>query len=428
MLGRVSLQPCASFHAPPTPKELPVANTSTDQDVAEDLLYLMACAVNDTCPDSERISSMDLPSVLELARFHSVAAMAGLALKKSMPLPPKWDQEVATSEYRYALMKAERTQVIAALAQEGIRCACLKGIILAEYYPSPAMREMCDNDILYEYTPENALTVRHIMEGMGYQTKAFDGANTDEYVKRPIFNFEMHTALESAETATLRHGDRVFDGVWKHAVPLASEPGAYALDPSDFYLYFIAHAFKHYRTGTIGVRVLADTCIVRKALLHSLDKDRVRNGLALLGAADFDTRLNELAMELMSTPSKTRERLRSLSSRYETMFAMMLGSGTYGTASTVMQRRLGEISEEGKPTRSLRRRYLADRLFPSVEIIEMNYPICRRYPVLLPLFYAYRIIHGAITKRGAIEGELGVLDSELSSNQEPTCTSQDQSK
>lgn len=382
---------------------------------AENLLYLMACAVNDARPDAERVSRMDLGPLLKLAEFHSVAAMIGLALKKNGPLAPEWERQVAYSEYRYALMKNERAHIVQTLAQQGIRCACLKGIVLAEHYPSPAMREMCDNDILYEYTPEAALTVRRVMEDMGYRTKSFDEANTDEYLKQPLYNFEMHAALESAETANLRHGDRVFDGVWEHVVPFASEPNAYMLDPSDFYLYFIAHAFKHYRTGTIGVRVLADACIARKAFADELDDRRIRAGLIALGATDFSMHLNELAAALLGDPSKTVERMHSLSPHDRAILEMMLGSGTYGASSTVMQRRLEGVAEGGKSTKNLRHRYLAGRLFPSTEIMGMNYPVCRRHPALLPFYYVYRIINGAITKRDAIKGELSVLNSELPS-------------
>lgn len=390
------------------------------QDVVEDLLYLMACAVNDASPDPERVTKMDLPAVLALARFHSVAAMAGMALRKATPLSPDWNAAVASSEYRYAMMGAERERVIEALGREGIRCACLKGIVLAEHYPSPVMREMCDNDILYEYSPESARTVRRVMEGMGYHTESYDQANTDEYMKEPVFNFEMHAALESGETAYLRRGDRVFDGVWERVVPLDSEPGTYALDPTDSYLYFVSHAYKHYRTGSIGVRVLADAIVVRRAFGERLDADRVGDGLAALGATGFVADLDGLATHLLEDPSRTAEHLRNLSPEQAGMLSMILGSGTYGTQSTVVRQRLRKVAgDDGQPS-NLRRRYLARRLFPSREVMGMSFPVCRRHPVLLPCLYAYRIVRGVATKRTAIRGELGILDSELASAEEPS--------
>lgn len=392
----------------------------TGQSEAEDLLYLMACAVNDANPDPERIAQMDLPAILRLAKFHSVSAMVGMALRRSMPLSPEWNREVASSEYRYAMMSAERAKVIASLAKEGIRCACLKGIILAEHYPSPVMREMCDNDVLYEYSPENARTVRRVMEGMGYEAKSFDHANTDEYVKRPIFNFEMHAALESGETAYRRQGDRVFDDVWEHVVPLPSEPGAYALDPTDFYLYFVSHAYKHYRMGSIGVRVLADALVVRRSFEGGLDDRRIGNGLASLGATEFAARLDELAMDLLGDPSKTAARLHDLTPEQGEMLSMMLGSGTYGTQSTVIHRRLEKVASEPGQTGDVRRRYLMQRVFPSTELMKSFFPACRRHPVLLPYFYVYRIIRGVATKRASIKGELGILDSELASSEKPS--------
>jgi hypothetical protein len=396
------------------------------QDVSEDLLYLMACAVNDVSPDPERVLRMDLNAVLGLAKFHSVAAMAGLALRKLAPLSPKWEGVVASSEYRYALMGAERGRVITSLAHEGVRCACLKGIILAEHYPSPVMREMCDNDILYEYTPENARTVRHVMEGMGYQTKSFDQTNTDEYMRTPIFNFEMHAALESGETAFRRQGDRVFDGVWERVIPLASEPGAYALDPTDFYLYFVSHAYKHFRTGSIGVRVLADARIVQGAYEGRLDDRRLNDGLAALGAVDFAANLDELAMGLLGDPTRTAAYLHNLTPKQGETLSVMLGSGTYGTQSTVIHRRLEKVESEPGQAGNVRRRYLMQRVFPSTELMKSFFPACRRYPVLLPYFYVYRIIRGVATKRTSIKSELGILDSELASSEKSSQAARNQ--
>ena len=398
----------------------------TGQSEAEDLLYLMAFAVNDARPDPERIAQLDLPAILRLAKFHSVSAMAGMILRRSTPLSPEWNREVASSEYRYAMMSAERAKVIASMAKEGIRCACLKGIVLAEHYPSPVMREMCDNDILFEYTPENARTVRRVMEGMGYHTKSYDQANTDEYMKRPIFNFEMHAALESGETAYRRQGDRVFDDVWGRIVPLESEPGAYALDPTDFYLYFVSHAYKHFRTGSIGVRVLADARIVQGAYEGRLDDRRLNDGLAALGAVDFAANLDELAMGLLGDPTRTAAYLHNLTPKQGETLSVMLGSGTYGTQSTVIHRRLEKVESGPGQAGNVRRRYLMQRVFPSTELMKSFFPACRRYPVLLPYFYVYRIIRGVATKRTSIKSELGILDSELASSEKPSQAARNQ--
>ena len=66
------------------------------------------------------------------------------------------------------------------------------------------------------------------------------------------------------------------------------------------------------------------------------------------------------------------------------------------------------------------------RVFPSTELMKSFFPACRRYPVLLPYFYVYRIIRGVATKRTSIKSELGILDSELASSEKSSQAARNQ--
>ena len=69
----------------------------------------------------------------------------------------------------------------------------LKGIILKNYYPEYGLREMADNDILFDETKAEAL--KSIMEELGFKTILYSAGNHDVYYMSPIFNFEMHRSL-----------------------------------------------------------------------------------------------------------------------------------------------------------------------------------------------------------------------------------------
>lgn len=154
------------------------------------------------------------------------------------------------------------------------------------------------------------------------------------------------------------------------------------------------------------MRVLADAYVVQGTYGGRLDGSRIGDGLAALGAAEFEASLNQLATSLMRDPSATSSHLHRLSTGQEEMLSMMLGSGTYGTQSTVVRRRLeGVAGDDGNPD-DLRRRYLVRRLFSSREAMGAFFPVCRWHSTLLPLFYAYRIVRGTVTKGGSIKREL----------------------
>lgn len=110
----------------------------------------------------------------------------------------------------------EREQILTEMAKQGLAALPLKGILVANYYPNPGMRWMCDNDILYGYVePDESggfklkgndlaeqefwqgqaqKKLREIMENLGYTTENLKGAH-DVYHKKPFFNFEMHRRL-----------------------------------------------------------------------------------------------------------------------------------------------------------------------------------------------------------------------------------------
>ena len=69
----------------------------------------------------------------------------------------------------------------------------LKGVILKELYPKIGMRQMSDNDILFDETYRK--DVVRFMKNKGYHLKSGINAHCDEWVKEPVYNFEMHLNL-----------------------------------------------------------------------------------------------------------------------------------------------------------------------------------------------------------------------------------------
>ena len=69
----------------------------------------------------------------------------------------------------------------------------LKGCILKEMYPDFSMRQMADNDILFDEKFRSA--IRQYFIDHQYTVVSYLQVNHDAYEKPPVLNFEMHTAL-----------------------------------------------------------------------------------------------------------------------------------------------------------------------------------------------------------------------------------------
>lgn len=69
----------------------------------------------------------------------------------------------------------------------------LKGAILKDLYPRQEMRQMADNNILFDTSCEAAVKDYFVKEG--YEVISYAKGNHDVYEKEPVYNFEMHMEI-----------------------------------------------------------------------------------------------------------------------------------------------------------------------------------------------------------------------------------------
>ena len=173
---------------------------STMTKTSEHLLYLMACALQGVSAREEVLADADLKQLLIMARKHSVASMVCMALEKTAifanadeATKKQWIDAKNKAIRKNMLLDAERKTILHELETQGIWYMPLKGSILKDWYPKPGMREMADNDILFDASKRKE--VKAIFQGRGYTVKEYNKSNHDEYEKPPIYNFEMHVEL-----------------------------------------------------------------------------------------------------------------------------------------------------------------------------------------------------------------------------------------
>lgn len=85
------------------------------------------------------------------SKAHFVEALTGTVLKKAgVKLPAEWEQSIAKAIRKVILFDRERAEIFSYMDEQRIWHMPLKGVILKEFYPSIGMRQMSDNDILFD--------------------------------------------------------------------------------------------------------------------------------------------------------------------------------------------------------------------------------------------------------------------------------------
>ena len=374
---------------------------------ASDAAFLTACALNGTPPARGDVEAMDLPAVFQMAERHSLAAITFAAAEASGvwartpedPLRRAWKTRRDQALRKNMLLDVERAELCAFLESAGAWYLPLKGAVLKSLYPKSSMRQMADNDILFD--PAFRKTVRDFMARRGYEVKSYGVSNHDVYLKPPIYNFEFHTELFGvASPAEWVEFGRVAAG------RLATAPGTSfgrVMCEEDFYVYITLHTLKHLRHAGTGLRSVLDTKVYLSAKGAQLDWPRVEAELERLGAADEERTLRSLSEKLFAPD------VCALTDAERAMLAQIFSSGTYGTQAQHMRNKLHELRPEGPLAAGTRARYLARRIFPDREVMKRSVPAVARHPALLPLAYPFRIARGVVLHSRRSLNELRLL-------------------
>lgn len=363
-----------------------------------DMLYLVKCALHNEIPQKEKIQTMELDSLYTMCQFHSLTAIVCMALESAqMTLSKNWTDAKSKAIRKVMLLDAERNRLLTKFEDGKIWYMPLKGVFLKEYYPKLGMRQMADNDILYDKNYQN--NVCEIFKNSGYEVKGFAKGNHDVYEKPPIYNFEMHTSLFGAN-----HNPQwvaYYSNVKTRLKKDAENNYGYHFSDEDFYIYITVHACKHYNSGGTGLRTLVDSFVFLNAKQETLDWDYIVKELEQLGIANYETMSRKLCQNVFSR--KTSE----LSQDEAELLEYFLFSGTYGTTKNMILKKMEKLSDSENPISKAQ--YLLMRLFPDMDFYKAYYPFFYRHKWLLPVGWFFRLFRGITVRKKRFQNEIKTI-------------------
>ena len=340
-----------------------------------DVIYLCACAVNETIPDRNRTKEMNLEFLYKAAQKHSLTAAVAYALESVGIKDHAFEQAKAKSIRKITLMEFEKTRLFERLEEKGIWYAPLKGCIVKELYPSIGMRQMSDFDILYD--KDHSAELQEIMLSLGFTCEESGKGHQDVYYKQPVCNFEMHTKLFSEW-----HNKEIYayySSVKDRLIRNENDRYGYHFNINDFYIYLIAHEYKHYIQGGTGIRSLLDTYVLWQKCAHEFDHNYIQKECMKMGIDDFEHKNKQLALRLFSGDTLNKDD--------QEMLDYIILSGTYGTLQNHLK---NEVSNNGGGKIG-KYRVIRDKFFLPMSVIKDKYPFVYRHKILLPGLFLYRI-------------------------------------
>lgn len=385
-----------------------------------DVLYLAACALHDAVPDQKRMFEMDTVGVMKAAARHSMLGVTYLGIKKYLDCTPnagniidaetlaKWKSGYAKIIKKTILFDMEREKILSFFDQNGIWYLPLKGIVLQNFYPQLGMRQMADNDILFDENYRAELK-KYMLEN-GYEGGEYVGRTDagchDTYLKAPVYNFEMHHNLHPAteKSVLLRN---YYDHIKDRLIKDDGNRCGYHMSDEDFYIYITTHAYRHYIHAGNGIRSFMDVYVYMSKKQDCLNFDYIENEISKLGMADFEKMMRTLAFKLFSEPNH-KNMLKFTASEAE-FLSFHIGSGTYGTVGNAMDIKLSEISQSGKITFGVKFKYFMRRLIPGNDCYMLRYPLAYKYKVLIPFVVIARFVQAVCTKPLKLLGEIKAL-------------------
>ena len=227
------------------------------------------------------------------------------------------------------------------------------------------------------------------MLGLGYDLKSYGTGHHDVYLKPPVTNMQMHVALFG--TGFEKRLNDYFEGVKDRLVNKSDYELCFT--PEDFYIYFLAHNHRDYSNRGTGLRSVLDTYVFLRKYREQLDWNYIDTETEKLEIGEYERQNRSLALHLFRNEPLTEED--------RTMLRYLGASGVYGTLSNSVNNKVERLG--GGFVGKLR--YMKQRLFLPMDVVEHSFPAFYRCRLLLPLLPLYRLVKGMKDNREKLRSE-----------------------
>ncbi|MGN0519828.1 MAG: nucleotidyltransferase family protein [Candidatus Fimenecus sp.] len=349
------------------------------QNVVETKEYFLSVVSAALCgtPVPKKPDAVDFADIYRLAARNAVQGLFYLAFlpcKDTVPeeifirLKKAYQLECARETTQQAFLADLRADFTAV----GIDFMLLKGTHLKSLYPQPEMRFMVDMDVLVR---ENSIEkAKEILLKKGLELH-FDNGKDIVFLKKPFLTVELHRSLFQEDFFLYPY----FSGAWERTEN--ADGTEYKMPANDLYVYTLAHLAEHYLDAGSCFRPMMDLFLMEKAYENTLDFDYIDKQFSEIGIAEFADNVRRLSKAMFSDAVHDDTLL--LMENYIVLGPPVANAAEASKAAT---------SQKSKAHR------IFETLFPKYRHMALRYPILKKAPILLPIFWLIRIFQYAFTK------------------------------
>lgn len=369
------------------------------------LIALLNATLHDTTPP-DKPADVSWRAVYTLSKRHTVDTMAFEAVCKLMEtqtgsrpggdLLSEWQHRKDANVAKNLVQLGEREKLLHTFTENGLDVLPLKGSVLIDEYPNSAYRQMADLDLLIR--ADQAEQARSLMEELGYKTAYFGAGKDDTYELPPFLHVELHREL-IPEGSPAPHLREYYEDPWKRALPDENAPHRYHFSPEDYYVFQVAHFFRHFQVGGSGIRNVMDIAAFLDKYGNVLDETYLNEQFEALELNGFRKDMEFRAKTWFSKDGAQIAHERGAKTDF-----LLYSSGAYGLVAYSMDSTLNRYAEQYDSRALAALHYVRKLLFPNYEYMTLSYPALqgKHLEPLLPLLWVFRILHRGYNGRRKI--------------------------
>lgn len=369
--------------------EIPVPGAKTEMtndNIKKGIILLIRSAIEGTpvvLPDN-----FTWDEALKVAGMHQITSILWYGVHKSgIKLPDdihvRLKQETYCAAFMDECQNNELSELFNAFSDNNIDYMPLKGILLKQFYSKPEMRLMGDADILIRV--EQYKVISDIMKRLKY----YENVESDHeliWSKFPAIVIELHKRLIPSYNKDYY---AYFGDGWQLAQRSEYDKFRYEMGAEDQLIYLFTHFSKHYRDGGVGIKHFVDFWVFLSNN-PELNMDYIQRELTKLQLYQFYLNiLNTIDVWFRGTP--TNEVSSFITER-------LFASGAYGLNSEkLVAASVKSMKSAGSASRA-RMVKVFTTIFAPYSSMCTRYPALKIMPILLPAFWAVRMIQAVLFK------------------------------
>ena len=348
---------------------------------------LLSSVLNNTEP-VVMPEGMTIEGLYAYQKEQDVTNMAYVALQKlgfNADALKEFQDDYKLNVLREARFELGGQQVFEALEKAEIPFLPLKGAILKNLYPNPALRTFTDIDI---YVGSELERAEKVLFELGYEKTGDDEHNDVGYTKKPSLHIELHKDLFPDDYDF----EGYFDEPFKHT-DLKDGYKYYRLyRKDDFFIHVLCHLYKHFTFGGCGLRQYLDIYVMLKKM--DLKFEYIRSELGSFGMEGFlDTTL-KLTAFFFDGEKPTDELIE--------IAEFVFNNATFGNADN---RLVLDYDKDHGEKRTLwgNIKYFMERWQLNYSQMKQRYKILKYLPFLLPFCWIHRLFAALLFRRDTIK-------------------------